>query len=1542
MRPLRANIGHARFASFLGGMSVTLEFKGIRPYRGAKHEAFEELVCQLIRRTDAAGNDSWVRLDGAGGDGGVEAYWFPSPTEQVGVQAKFFTKSAEIDWKQVIASFETAVKIHPKLTEYRIHLACDLTGPTARGGRTGAQAWVSARAAMESRAANAGRKIRVTLKTASELISDLARPEAVGLRELWFGAVEINPGTLQSLLDSAVGALGERYHPEDHVDVGAQDVLRALSREPIIRKKLDELVDLALDCDRLRVPKDWVTEAAKALTIGQVNAAIDEMGRIKEEAYADPSRPWPVTEWKVMLEALVAGLNQISHDTYGVTGDDETKYSFQWFRHGVRKIMSRVDDLLEFVSSKALAAEASRAAILIGPAGCGKSHLLAAGAAEILAGGGQCMLLLGHRFHAGHLWSQIAAILGFPGKGRDEILGALDACAAAARRRALLIVDALNEGPMRASWHMELDGFAAEVLSFPNLALAISCRDVFVPHVVSSTVQARFPVVQLRGFETAGEQEAAARVYLDGRGIARPSVPWLAPEFVNPLFLRSCATSLKSAGIKSFPTGLHGTKQLLAFYIDALARTLGTNWDGATTLAAPCKAALVDLAKSMAVAGQDWLERTAADAVVNAAFSSFAAPHGMTWMEVLLRNGVLREDPHPETELKSDPLQSKPDVIRYAFQRFQDHLMADALLAGARDAKALFEPGRPLAFAVYPDGRLRWEWNGLGEALSIQLPEKLATELVDALPGGPSRHWGEYAIEAAFSQSVKWRDPQAITERTLELANRLRGDTHNILTLMIELAARPDHPWNADMLDRNLQKWKLPERDRIWTVHISVEGMYEGHPVNRLIVWSETAPKDHADDEVLRLCAVALSWLLTSSTAWIRDRATKALASLFVDRVDLFPKILPQFATVDDLYVVERVLAAAYGVLVRGPGTARATAYATAVWECFFGKDYIPPNLLLLDYAWGILEVSDRVATLPAHIELAKARPPYPLKLPRLNVTKEAVEKIAKKAGGEQILRSCGEWGDFQRYEISGRIDDITKVRLTSPAPPLSGRQKAHRFEREVIQPSRQRRAALRALEKVWVDGQRTRVFSLEEGLGLAVETEDATSNPAWKDYFDKAEKALCKLLTTAEVERYRTEWLPSHHPDRTIRTRLDAKIKTWPALPASYWIAKKAYGFGWTAKRFGEDIGDQQGHERPKVERIGKKYQWLAASELLARLVNNYWMIREYDDGGPFRYSMATDVDFERDVEPTLFKSARHAGIEDAGRERDLLLTPPSIPPRDGAARLQWPFSGNVAGDAHKLIAATDAGGQSWLRLSWHISNERRTELHRKSSGHNMAQREFVFIRAVLCAAGEGKGIVESLKAVPGHVDLMDWKPPEYTDGPYVYEANRRGTWPPIRWWVVGRWGNDSHRVSWPVEEWLWESHLDKSLPDGARFIVPAPWLMEAGKLGLEPLSPNLIMGADGTLVGWSTREAGHQSGLLMRADWIEKFLTEQNFDCVWIVVGEREAWADGDQAGARAYRRFNSLTLLSGGKRKVVSWNEDQGERNTREATRRHRKAG
>jgi hypothetical protein len=65
-----------------------IDFASIRAHRGSQHAGFEELVVQLARRRPPIGAKEFRRIEGAGGDAGVEATWLLHDGSEIGIQAK--------------------------------------------------------------------------------------------------------------------------------------------------------------------------------------------------------------------------------------------------------------------------------------------------------------------------------------------------------------------------------------------------------------------------------------------------------------------------------------------------------------------------------------------------------------------------------------------------------------------------------------------------------------------------------------------------------------------------------------------------------------------------------------------------------------------------------------------------------------------------------------------------------------------------------------------------------------------------------------------------------------------------------------------------------------------------------------------------------------------------------------------------------------------------------------------------------------------------------------------------------------------------------------------------------------------------------------------------------------------------------------------------------------------------------------------------------------------------------------------------------------
>lgn len=109
-------------------------------------------------------------------------------------------------------------------------------------------------------------------------------------------------------------------------------------------------------------------------------------------------------------------------------------------------------------------------------------------------------------------------------------------------------------------------------------------------------------------------------------------------------------------------------------------------------------------------------------------------------------------------------------------------------------------------------------------------------------------------------------------------------------------------------------------------------------------------------------------------------------------------------------------------------------------------------------------------------------------------------------------------------------------------------------------------------------------------------------------------------------------------------------------------WLCKKSYNFGWNYEKHGKfdyNVRRNIGREEGNIERIGKKYQWIAFHEYICNLMDNYLYKEKYVDETP-RQSLLSDFKRRRNFDPTFLIS----NIEDYSDWQNMFIywTHPNI----------------------------------------------------------------------------------------------------------------------------------------------------------------------------------------------------------------------------------------------------------------------------------------
>ncbi|QPL46915.1 ATP-binding protein [Halomonas sp. A40-4] len=1457
----------------------TINFQAIRPHHGSQHGGFEELVCQLAALDTTVGVP--FHRKGAGADAGLECYRVERDESEIGWQAKYFFELGSGETAQLKESFDTAVDKHPSLARFIVCLPFDLSD-----GRVGARKserdrwndWVNAR-----QASIAPRVVEIELWGGFQLTERLSRndPLHVGRRTYWFDLPHFGVEWLRDRFEITRVGLGRRYTPELNVELPIRQALAAFARDPEFVRRIIDWVD-DLDEARHRSLRDIgaVLETTDDVDVAMLNDQVTAISAAIRTAPLGPTDPLPLDEWRTLVTAATTTLDRCWAGVWELRrqpgGNRESVRNGLYFAAHLREALDRI---AESLNAPWVSLANAHRLLLSGEAGVGKSHLLADVAEHHIARGFPAVLTLGGEFSDAEPWRQIAEQSGLTNTPPDAILGALDAAAEAAGTRALVMVDAINERNGIAVWSERLATFFAVADRFSHVAILVSCRTTFLPYIVRNLEEDTLPRLEHPGF--AGKAAEAARRYLDQRGIVRMAAPYFAPEFENPLFLRTCCDMLERRRARELPRGLDGVSSIFDFYFGAVVETLNQRM-GLVSRRKLVETGLSALTEAMVAAGVGYLPIDTAIAILDEVHPSAGSTNQDLFFQ-LENEGVIAVEPVREGD-------AIIEMVRFTFERMSDHLIAQRLLdthVDDGDPASAFSTGGPLV--PYVAGRDSYQFAGIAEALAVQLPERYGIELIDAIDD----KFAPWDLVHAFQLSLLWRRQDVFSERTLELveewADAIGVDA--VLETILAIATEPNNRFNADHLDRWLHPLLMPERDAQWSTRamLLIEESEAGEEViNTLIEWILANGLEQIEPARARLAAITLAWLTSLSHRWVRDMATKALATLLVDRRELAAALIDHFADVDDAYVIDRVLAAAYGAATRCSSDEGLAELSRAAFAAVFARNPLPTHALVRDHARGIVELAASRGVLPDDVPLDCARPPYPRGEPLETITDEALSTYVQDYGRSvfrnQICGSAVEDGDFARYEIDSLASDF--LRLPREEHGRSMRDIYEEWHGDVIAPYPDREAAF------------ARVVDIAGRVSEMPDSFEVWGHGSGADELLKARRAAEKaresaieeferLLDENEVQEFRIR-AANYLRGRMWDERAAVWHPTYAREQSRHWVAWRAHELGWTPERFAEFDRQMASHGRMehRIERIGKKYQWIAYHELTGRLSDIALVEGRFQDD-PELYHGPWQVG-TREMDPT--NLVTRTNQHDSDRQGATWWSPHALHWREEPpeARVAWmeDQSRDIPNPIQQIDVA-DSDGRRWLVLNTTVGRNQWCMVNGERVIHRMTWHK---VKSMLVARNDAERLEKHLacsardREHPPEVE-MPW-------GGYLGEY----PWHPAFENIDGIWalGSDpAIQTQATVADWFVErAGHNYSVEESFNLTIPAPALMHGLHLRL----------ADGRSLGYSSangkilfkdpsvNEPGFSAAVVDR-DAFRAFLDAEGLEIVWVFTGEKSA---------------------------------------------------
>lgn len=614
----------------------------------------------------------------------------------------------------------------------------------------------------------------------------------------------------------------------------------------------------------------------------------------------------------------------------------------------------------------------------------------------------------------------------------ENMLRVLNSIGQVNGERILIIIDALNEGDGNILWPKYLSGLVNQIKRFPWIGFIVSVRSEYKEEIIPKELINSFIQIKHTGFNEIADY--ACDSFFNYYDIA-PEVPVLSEEFTNPLYLKLfCESYDKNKQYCDLP----GLSDVFESYTDNINSKLSKidNFgyeESLNRVHDSIQAIAIKMAEmnSYALTYRDAIDITRE---IDKNYNIQNTIRYKSFLDALIKENIFKCNRR---------YGEKEKYVSFSYEKMQDYYLVYYQLMKKPEGERIDEYVRKSPY--FSDVFERTPFGKLNKItmLSLLLPEIYNVELMQCVPDGKIPR---FFIEC-FLDSLIWRREKRINPIIVDWIKDICENDSELRNIIVKhimnLCALPQSPFNIFFIHENfLMRKSMGKRDAWWNALINeCYDRNDPYIFRRIINWSwKPNRQSNISTDSRKLLGITLLWFCASTNRELRDTASKGLVCLYKNAPREILELFYIFQNIDDLYILERLFAATYGVVMFADKKKDIKSISDYLLCEVFEKPEIIPNIVIRDYARGIVEFAlsqDIYDQEPKEYYQKLVTPPYKSKFPMSFPSKKTIEKMSEiykdDIGFSEVRRSMDTgvgYGDFGRYVFGNTLKKFEGIDL--------------------------------------------------------------------------------------------------------------------------------------------------------------------------------------------------------------------------------------------------------------------------------------------------------------------------------------------------------------------------------------------------------------------------------------------------------------------------------------------------------------------------------